>query len=195
LEDSETERIRELWDIYKKIIAPALAKKSAFREMTLRSGDFFESNFGREHAHERLLALAIALEALFSPGDQQEMSFRIALYASQLVGTEENRKAIFQQIREAYNLRSKLVHASYNVDMFARGWFVTHDQIDALSSVVRQALVRFTVLLIRDLYSTGDGRRRLHDELSLAVLDPQASESLRRKSDPEVMLEEVQKRG
>ena len=194
LDDPESDRIRELWGVYKDIIAPALSQKSAFRETTLRAGDFFESNFGREQAHERLLALAIALEALFSPSDKQEINFRIAQYTSQLVGTEQNRKEMFQKIRDVYDLRSQLVHASYDVDEFSRGTFVTHEQMDELGSIVRQALVRFTVLLIRGLYNTKRGRRRLHDELSLAALDPQVADELRRKSDPEVMLDEVRQR-
>ena len=176
---------------YKDVIAPVLSQKSAFRETTLRAGDFFESNFGREHAHERLLALAIALEALFSPSDKQEINFRIAQYASQLVGTEHNRKELFQKIRAVYDLRSRLVHASYDVDQFSQGTFVTHDQMDELASIVRQALVRFTALLIRGLYNTKKGRKQLLEELSLAALDARVADELRRKSDREVILDEV----
>ncbi len=194
LDDTDIERIRELWTVYKDVIAPALSQKSAFRETTLRAGDFFESNFGREQAHERLLALAIALEALFSPSDKQEINFRIAQYASQLVGTEHNRKEMFQKIRAVYDLRSRLVHGSYDVDQFSQGTFVTHDQMDELASIVRQALVRFTVLLIRGLYNTKKGRRQLHEELSLAALDARVADELRRKSDREVILDEVRSR-
>jgi hypothetical protein len=59
----------------------------------------------------RYILLWTALESLFGPASGQELSFRIAqriaLFLEQSV---EPRKAVFQTVRSAYNLRSQVVH-------------------------------------------------------------------------------------
>lgn len=66
---------------------------------------------GRPDTHDRLLDLWIALEALFSPGKEGEIAFRLALRAaSYLSGDPAAMKADFDFLNASYDKRSKLVH-------------------------------------------------------------------------------------
>ena len=176
--------MRAVWKGYLSSVMPALdGPRTAFRETIWRAGDFFEGNFSKERAYERLLALAIALEALFSPDDQRELTFRICQTASQLVGREEeDRVRINKELKRLYQLRSSLVHASYKIDKFASEQFVTHEDIDRWSAIVRDAILRFVVLHQRG-YNTNDGKQRLQTELLETALNAKLGEELREKSD------------
>lgn len=69
----------------------------------------------RPRDEDRLLDLMVAGEALF-PGivdkpSNTELSFRLSSYAAGFLGTTtEQRLSIFRQMRDAYNLRSQIVH-------------------------------------------------------------------------------------
>jgi hypothetical protein len=184
IESGEVDNLRATWDGYRKSVMPALAApRTAFRETIWRAGDFFEGSFSKEKAYERLLALAIALEALFSPDDNRELTFRICQTASQLVGREEeDRVKINKELKRLYKLRSNLVHASYKIDKFASEQFVTHEEIDRWSAIVRAAILRF-IVLHQSGYNTNDGKKRLHDELLEAALNTKVGAELREKSD------------
>lgn len=60
---------------------------------------------------QSLLHIWCALEALF-PKVSTEVSFRIALYLSQLQHTSPRRE-FFNLVRDAYNIRSRVAHGSY----------------------------------------------------------------------------------
>ena len=185
LEAQELDRATTLWKKHRRVVMPALAERTRFRETIWRAGDFFEGSFTKETAYERLLALAIALEALFSPGDNRELTFRLCQGASQLVGrSKEHRIYIYAELTRLYRLRSKLVHASYSIEDFINGRFVSHVEIDRWSGIVREAILRFIVLLQRG-YNAKDGKDRLHRDLLDSALDQQKGDELREKSDYE----------
>lgn len=54
----------------------------------------------------KLLASWIALEALFSPSNQGELSFRLALRAATFLG----QKKVYQDLKDSYKARSSIVH-------------------------------------------------------------------------------------
>jgi hypothetical protein len=59
----------------------------------------------------RYALLWIALEALFGPADAREILFRISQrIALFLEADSEKARILFRRVREAYNLRSKIVH-------------------------------------------------------------------------------------
>lgn len=60
---------------------------------------------------QSLLHVWSALEALF-PTVNTELSFRIALYLAQLIGSKTDRIAWFDKARASYGLRSKVTHGS-----------------------------------------------------------------------------------
>lgn len=80
--------------------------------------DIAEGRFFRSYQpggwFENILDLTIALEALFSPTDSQEISHRIALRCAWLLGayptTSTDRNRVYECVRAMYELRSKVVH-------------------------------------------------------------------------------------
>ncbi len=70
---------------------------------------------GRERMEDRLVDLVVAAEALF-PGvagkpSSTELSYRLSTYAAGFLGENpEERWSIFERMREAYSLRSSIVH-------------------------------------------------------------------------------------
>lgn len=61
---------------------------------------------------ERLVDQIIALESLYL-GDSQELSYKLALRGSYFLGDSvETRNVIFQDIRNAYNYRNRIVHGN-----------------------------------------------------------------------------------
>jgi hypothetical protein len=71
---------------------------------------FFNSwrSYQMEHV---CLNLAIAIESLFSPASNTELSHRIAFNMSRFYGTNrKERESVYDLIRNFYNLRSKIAH-------------------------------------------------------------------------------------
>jgi hypothetical protein len=180
----------------KAYFSPAILKlmedeSSNFRQGSLRAGDYYEASLTYERPTERLIALAIALEALFSPGDSREYSFRISQTAAQLLGENPSeKKAIYEKIRDLYNRRSSLMHGSYNVKSVYEGNFVTHEEIDEWSSFIRRGILRFLTMYLRGKRSAND-LTEFRSELLRGALDPASVEKLRHQSDLDVYLDEV----
>lgn len=65
----------------------------------------------RERGEDMLLDLLIAAEALFLPQKTTELSYQFALRGAVLLGaTPEERHSTFKKMRNAYDIRSRLVH-------------------------------------------------------------------------------------
>jgi hypothetical protein len=161
-----------------------------FRQGSLRAGDYYEASLAEERPAARLIALAVALESLFSPDDKQEISFKIALTASNLLGDgAESRSQVFRDLRDLYARRSKIVHGSYDVQKVYAGSFVTHDDVDRWSGYVREGVVRFLTLYFRGKHTKKD-LESFREELLMCALDNSRAEGLRKMSDLDVYLDE-----
>jgi len=67
----------------------------------------------RARAEDQILDLMIAAEALFLPEESGELSYRLALRGAHFLGTElGSRTAVYQFLRNAYAVRSKIAHGS-----------------------------------------------------------------------------------
>jgi len=65
----------------------------------------------RSEPEDRLVDLWIALEALFSPPDSREVTYRIALRAAYFIESlPEEREQVFTALRDHYGTRSDVVH-------------------------------------------------------------------------------------
>jgi hypothetical protein len=161
-----------------------------FRQASLRAGDYYEASLSEERPTARLIALAVALESLFSPDDKHEISFKIALTASFLLGVDaQQRMQIFEDLRDLYSRRSKIVHGSYDVKKVYEGAFVTHEDIDRWSSYLREAIVRFLTMYFRGKRTPKD-LENFRKELLMCALDDSRAEGLRNMSDLELYLNE-----
>jgi hypothetical protein len=162
-----------------------------FRQGSLRAGDYYEASLAEERAPARLIALAVALESLFSPADGQEIAFKTALAGSQLLGKDSaERKQIFTDLQELYKRRSKLVHGSYDVKKFYEGTFVTHDEIDRWSPYVREGILRFLTMYFRGKQSKND-LDDFRKGLIACALDNSEAAALRAGSDLDKFLDEL----
>lgn len=75
----------------------------------------FHAGYGGE-PEERIIDQMIAFEAIFLEAGQ-ELQYRLALRVACLIGEDAKMKSsIFKDMRDAYGLRSKIVHGSTSVD-------------------------------------------------------------------------------
>jgi hypothetical protein len=164
-----------------------------FRQGSLRAGDYYEASLAEERAPARLIALAVALESLFSPADGQEISFKTAVAGSQLLGKDSSeRKRIFSDLQELYKRRSKLVHGSYDVKKFYEGTFVTHDEIDRWSPYIREGILRFLTMYFRGK-RTKNELDDFRKSLISCAMDNSEAEALRTESDLNKFVHELLK--
>lgn len=188
----ETERLRIWWrGATSEPVAGYLANnKGKLRQAIYRAGQYYESSHERKDNVDRLLALAIALESLFSPSDRGELKFRICQSAAHLVGdSPENRDQVFASLSKLYDKRSSLVHGTYNVEDYYAGKFVTSAELDSWASVVRSALLAFLTLYFR-----GDkeaSRDTILNDISACNFDPKRGSALRDRADVRQYFEEI----
>ncbi len=192
---TDKERLADWWKAAttKPILEAIQSTKGQLRQAIYRAGTYYESSHERAEVGERLIALSIAVESLFSPSDQGELKFRIAQSAAQFIGkTADERKEIFRELSGMYNRRSKLVHGSYDIEQFERGQLVTADQIDAWADYVRRALVGFLALYLKN------GQTLSRDSILMRIaganFDDAAGESLRAEIDLQSFFEGLNKR-
>lgn len=74
--------------------------------------EYFNKSYTEPYTpRDSFLDLMITLEDLFLKGTNQELSYRISMRMAYVLGKDkEDRKNIFDFIKDAYNLRSKIVH-------------------------------------------------------------------------------------
>ena len=185
----EVDNLKEWLSVYfsDRVQLKMKDENNGFRQMLLRAGAYYESSLIREAGPERLVDLAIALESMFTPGSARtELTLRIAQSVAQLVGkTAEERLNIFKSTKKLYDRRSSLLHGQYDVIEYARGEFVTDDENESWASIIRKALVRSTVLYLRQDID----KEKFLVELNEAALDNLAAERIRAQSDPQLFMQ------
>jgi hypothetical protein len=186
------EEIADVADYLKVMRLPHISamledRGSVLRQCILRAGDYYEKSHTEESRPEMLVDLAIALEALFSPTDKGELRFRVAQMAAQLAGDSLSaRENIFAEVKRFYDRRSKLVHGDYDTKKYYDGTFITHDEIQAWSSIVRRATLAFLILAFRGKKT----RAELHELLEKAAFDESVGAELRSASETKQFIRE-----
>lgn len=169
-------------------IQSRLEKRSNLGNLVRLAIEFYTSSFYQLDEAQRLLHLTFALEALFSPNQNQELSFRIRQYASQFVGgSAKERKDIFALVKKAYERRSKLVHGLLDVTAYIDDTLTTASSNIELASVVRRAILGMLAMLFRGRDNLKDQNKSdcIHRELELAALNRGTAYRLRKESNPE----------
>jgi hypothetical protein len=73
--------------------------------------DRFKLAYERKRPEDKLIDCWVGLEALFSPPDSREVTYRIALRAAYFIASlPEEREQIFTALRDHYGTRSDVVH-------------------------------------------------------------------------------------
>lgn len=192
LDAAEKERLAGWWEAAttERIANYLINRKGKLRQAIYRAGTYYESSHQKATNVERLLALAIAVESLFSPSDQGELKFRICQAAAQFIGRDANeRKGVFESVSKMYKRRSSLVHGSYDVDDYDEGRFVTAGEVDEWASHIRKALLGFLALYFRgDIQADRDS---ILQRITAANFDDAEGERLREEANMEVVFAEV----
>jgi hypothetical protein len=182
--------IVESWlDVYQNQLKPVLYDHSSDLANALKVAmDFFASSHESTTSEERLINLMVALEALFSPEDNKELSYRIRQYASQLIGdSTDERHEIFTKLGKLYSLRSQIVHGTLDINKYREDTLVPPDSTLDLISIVRRGILRLLVLFLRGrrILRKNKGVDSIHGELDRAALDESLAEALRVASNPQ----------
>ncbi|RLG34297.1 hypothetical protein DRN97_02870 [Methanosarcinales archaeon] len=94
---------------FKKFFKEFNKNKPTFLDIPLR---YFNYAHIRERPEDKLIDYMIAFESLFIKGEV-ELSYRLSLRVAAFLGENRDEKGrVFNLMREAYNLRSKIVHGS-----------------------------------------------------------------------------------
>lgn len=149
LSTNEIGAVLKLWDYMKNLEL----KRLRFLKTGL---DRFNFAYERNKHEDRLIDLMIALEALFfkeeGESERGEYRYRISLRTAVFLENEPtDRNTIFKTTREAYDLRSKIVHGS-DVDLSKQlqidgKQFHIHELVDTIEEYVRKSIKLFIIKL------------------------------------------------
>lgn len=146
---------------------------------------------------QKLVELVTALEALFSPGKEGELRFRIAQRAAIFLGKEAtDRICLSKFFKILYNARSQILHSG--ISAFAppallkekdkeKLTVLNNAQLAQLGDLVRQALLRTLILVWRGEAS----KEGFNSMLDRAALDESVRKELFERSDLELALQEI----
>jgi hypothetical protein len=161
--------------------------RPTLRWATFIAGTYYEQHHTRTAREDQLIDLSIALEALFSPDDRTELTFRITQTAALLLGSSPTeRKEIARFLRKAYQARSSLVHGGKSP--FGQGT-LSVDDIPRLGDLIRRAILRMAILFVRGQQS----RENVLADIEACSFDTGALAELRKRSDVEDFLNEIER--
>lgn len=192
LADTAKDRLGHWWKAATtpRITAALANTRGKLRQAIYRAGDYYESSHERLRPVERLVALSVAVESLFSPSGQTELRYRISQSGAQFIGSEPaERQEVFDALMDMYSRRSKLVHGSYNVEKYEQGTFVTADEVEKWAGYVRRALLGFLTLYFEGPQDAT--RDVVLDRIAAANFDEARGNELRAQASIEKLFETI----
>ncbi len=100
----DVENLKEFWNKFKSLNTQRLS----FLDVAIRRFNF---SYERRLPEDKLIDYITAFEALYLKGAEGELGYRLALRCAYFLGKdEEERKRIFEILKSAYDVRSKIVH-------------------------------------------------------------------------------------
>ena len=104
LTDKDVENLKEFWNKFKSLNTQRLSSL----DVAIRRFNF---SYERRLPEDKLIDYITAFEALYLKGAREELGYRLALRCAYFLGKdEEERKRIFEILKGAYDVRSKIVH-------------------------------------------------------------------------------------
>jgi len=104
LTDEDVENLKAFWNKFKSF----KHKKLSFLDVAIRRFNF---SYERRLPEDKLIDYITAFEALYLKGAREELGYRLALRCAYFLGKDkEERKRIFEILKGAYDVRSKIVH-------------------------------------------------------------------------------------
>jgi len=165
---SDSDTIKSNWLCYQQYAQRIEAHTSSLRKTIRIAGNFFEECHKKISRIEQFANLMIALEALYTPSDASEHTFRISQNRALLTESDfESREATFEFLRSMFKRRGKLFHGQYDVSAQLPQQFITDEELKTLISIVRRSILKFFALYLRG----EDDLDKVRKDLGRAVLD------------------------
>lgn len=180
LVDFEQTDINKMWQTYLRHRERITSRGASLRKAIRIAGEFFEEFHKKSSRAEQLANLIIALEALYTPSDQSEQTYRISQSCALMVCDDSSeRKKTFEFLRAMFKRRGKLFHGQYDTLTTRPEEFITDEEIRGLLSLVRKSILKFMTLYLRGEDDLERVRKHLHE----ATLDEAVRAELLQKSD------------
>ena len=104
LTKEDIENLKEFWNHFKSFDI----KEYPFLDVAIRRFNF---SYKRVLPEDKIIDFMIAFEALYFPDEKAELSYRLAFRCAYFLGKDESeRQKIFELLKNAYDIRSKIVH-------------------------------------------------------------------------------------
>ena len=134
---SEIKDFLEFQKILTTLIPNEWNKDNRYIEIAIRYFNFANE---RDSNEDKMVDYIIALEALYLNGDHGEFTYRLAHRAASMLGsTFDRRRVTFEKVKDAYNLRSKIVHGSSD----PKKRKITNEDVEKVNNYVRISIVKY----------------------------------------------------
>jgi len=127
---------------------------------------FYNNGYNSNNPDLALMAFATCLESLFSTVEQ-ELSFRLALRVATFLADENaEREELFEEARELYRIRSKVVHgAAIHKNRETAAIRLVEGIVPQAERLARKCLARVFELSIEAIFEQSDKLNALFDKL------------------------------
>ncbi|HEV8523386.1 MAG TPA: hypothetical protein VGQ71_02715 [Terriglobales bacterium] len=142
---------------------------------------FYTNGYNSDNPDLALVAFTTCLEGLFSTMEQ-EISFRLALRLAHFLGeSNETRRQRYDQCREVYKVRSKIVHgAAVNQDSEEAAKYLVEVIVPTAEELARTALRRIFGLELETFFDSKTKVESLFEELLFSDSLPSALAKVKR---------------
>ena len=188
LTSADSEDISVIWKTVQKYSAISHEDQSSLKRAIGIAAEFFEESHRKINRIERFANLMIALEALYTPSDKSELTFRVSQTCAIFVAgsSSEGSLGIYKFLKSMFTRRGNLFHGNYDVNSQTPETFVNDEELRELYALVRRSIVAFMCLYIRGMRKLADVRQRLE----ASVLDEEQRQLLRAEAQLESPLRE-----
>lgn len=188
---NEQEQINRMWRTYVRHRARITETSSTLRKALRIAGEFFEDYHRKVSRVEQFSSLMIALEALFTPSDQAEQTFRISQSCA-LLACDSNdsygRQEVFEFLKKMFKRRGKLFHGRFDSLTETPDNLASDEEISKLSSLVRKSMLRLLAI-----YLQGENDlENLRKNMQKAALDEALRNELLIKGDFRAFIDDSQ---
>ncbi len=187
----DQEQVNKVWRTYIRYGRRIEARGSTLRKAIRIAGNFFEDYHRKSKRVEQFASLMIALEALFTPSDQSEQTFRISQSCALLSVQDydsNGRQEVFEFLKQMFKRRGKLFHGQIDTAEATPDTLASDDEIHRLASLVRTSILRFIALYLRG----ENDLEELRKQLQKAAFDEQLRNDLIERADFEAFIDDTQ---
>lgn len=185
------QRINRMWKAYLLYHDRMKATGPSLRKVIRIAGEFFEEYQRKANRAEQFANLMIGLEALFSPGNPVEATFRISQSCALIAcapGDGSGRQEVFEFLTQMFKRRGRLFHGHYDSETESPEKLVSDEEIKKLASLVRRSILRLLAMYVRG----ENDIENLRKDFQKAALDEVLRNRLLSNGDIETLIDDSQ---